>query len=366
MITEAAVVAAPGAPFTLREVTLPEPGPRDVVVAVAGVGMCHTDLAVRDGTLYETPFPLVCGHEGAGVVERVGADVSTVRPGDQVVVSFRFCGTCDRCVAGDVSYCARTLRLNYGSGGGTGEPAARLADGTEVYTRFFGQSSFARHLVAPETSVVPVDAGADLPWLGPLGCSIQAGAGAVINVARPRPGDSAVVYGVGAVGLSAVAAARVAGCDPVIAVDRHPARRTRAVEVGAHLALDAADGALVKEIRRATRGGATFAFDCTGVPAVLPEAVRALDRLGTCVVVGAVPPRSQAPFDASQLMAGRTVRGTTAGDSNPRLFIPRLVRLWRSGALPVQELASPFAFPHFDAAGQAMASGSVVKPVVLL
>lgn len=366
MKTDAAVVLAPGAPFTLREVTLPEPGPRDVVVALAGVGMCHTDLAVRDGTLYETPFPIVCGHEGTGVVERVGADVAAVTPGDQVILSFRFCGLCASCVAGDVCYCERTLRLNYGSGGGTGEPMGTMDGGVEVYTRFFGQSSFARHAVVAESSVVRVDVGEDLKWLGPLGCSVQAGAGAVINVARPRPGDSVVVFGVGAVGLSAVAVARLAGCAPVIAVDRDPARRDRAVDLGAHLALDAADGSPVRDIRRATSGGATFTFDCTGVPAVLPDAVRALDRLGTCVVVGAVPPRSTSPLDASHLLAGRTIRGTTAGDSNPRLFIPRLVRLWRSGNLPVPELATPFDFPQFDDAAVAMKTGAVVKPVVTL
>ncbi|ASW55639.1 NAD(P)-dependent alcohol dehydrogenase [Plantactinospora sp. KBS50] len=365
MRTEAAVVTAPGAPFLPREVTLPAPGPREVVVALVGVGMCHTDLAVRDGTLYETPFPIVCGHEGAGVVERVGAQVTALAPGDQVILSFRFCGDCPQCIAGNVGYCTRSLRLNYGSGGGTGEPVGTLDDGGEVYTRFFGQSSFARHAIVHESGAVPVDVGEDLAWLGALGCSVQAGAGAVINVARPRPGDSAVVYGAGAVGLSAIAVARLAGCDPVIAVDRDPARRQRATDLGAHAALDA-DGSTVRQIRRATGGGATFVFDCTGVPAVLPDAVRALDRLGTCVVVGAVPPRSQTLLDASQLLSGRTIRGTTAGDSNPRLFIPRLVRLWRSGGLPVAELATPFAFPRFEEAAAAMRAGTVVKPVVTL
>lgn len=365
MKTVASVVAGPGEPFGLHEIDLPDPGPRDVVVRIAATGMCHTDLAVRAGQLYETPFPIVLGHEGAGTVEFVGSQVTRVRPGDPVVLSFRWCRLCDQCLAGDVAYCTQSLRLNYGSGGGVGEPDAALTESGGVHARFFGQSSFAQHAVAAEHSVVPVDAGADLRWLGPLGCSVQAGAGAVINVARPRSGDSAVVFGVGAVGLSVVMAAKLAGCLPVIAVDRDAKRLARAGEFGADHGIDAADDGLVRSVRQAAgRGGASVAFDCTGVPAVLPDAVRVLDRLGQCIVVGAVPPRSQVPFDGSQLLSGRTVRGTTAGDSHPQLFIPRLVRLWQAGLLPVERFGSLFALDELEQAAAAMASGDVVKPIV--
>ena len=363
MKTVAGVVRTVGATFSIEEITLPDCGAREVIVALAGTGMCHTDLAVRDGRLYETPFPIVLGHEGAGTVTAVGADVTSLRPGDQVVLSFRSCHACPQCIAGNVAYCTRTLALNYGSGAGGSEPSGRLADGRPVHTRFFGQSSFAGHAVVAEQSAVTVNAGSDLIWLGPLGCSVQAGAGAVINVARPAPGDSAVIFGLGAGGLSAAIAAKLAGCAPVIAVDRLASRLSLAEELGADLCLSPDDD-VVRTVRRATGGGATFSFDCTGIPAVLPDAVRLLDRLGTCVVVGAVPPRSQSPLDSSQLLAGRTIRGTTAGDSNPRIFIPRLVALWRAGKLPVERLATVFALADIEQAAAAMESGDILKPIV--
>jgi aryl-alcohol dehydrogenase len=363
MKTVAGVVNAAGAPFALEEITLPDCGPGEVTVAITGTGMCHTDLAVREGQLYETPFPLVLGHEGAGTVTAVGRDVRFLRPGDQVILSFRSCHACPQCIAGNVAYCVRTLALNYGSGAGAAEPPGLLPDGRPVHTRFFGQSSFARHAVVAEQSAVPVDAGSDLIWLGPLGCSVQAGAGAVINVARPAPGDSAVVFGLGAVGLSAAITAKLAGCAPVIAVDPLASRRSLADELGADLCLSPAED-VVRTVRRATGGGAAYSFDCTGIPSVLPDAVRLLDRLGTCVVVGAVPPRSQSPLDSSQLLAGRTIRGTTAGDSNPRTFIPRLVRLWQAGKLPVERLATMFTLADLEQAATAMKSGDILKPIV--
>jgi aryl-alcohol dehydrogenase len=363
MKTIAGVVTAAGEPFALQEITLPDCGPREVIVALTATGMCHTDLAVRDGQLYETPFPIVLGHEGAGTVTSVGSDVTSLQPGDQVVLSFRSCQACRQCIAGNVAYCVRTLALNYGSGTGTAEPSGTLSDGSPVYTRFFGQSSFAKHAVVAEHSAVPVDAGSDLMWLGPFGCSVQAGAGAVMNVARPGPGESVVIFGLGAVGLSVAIAAKLAGCAPVIAVDRLASRLALAAELGADVCLRPDDD-VVRTVRRATAGGAAYSFDCTGVPSVLPDAVRLLDRLGTCVVVGAVPPRSQSLLDSSQLLAGRTVRGTTAGDSNPRIFIPRLVRLWRAGKLPVERMASVFPLADLELAASAMKSGDVLKPIV--
>lgn len=364
MKSHAAVVMEPGAPYTIQEIDLPAPRPSEVAVRITAAGICHTDDLVRRGGLYRTPFPIVLGHEGAGQVESVGSSVTRVKPGDQVIVSFRSCGACDECLDGAVAYCRHTLRLNYGSENNMANRNSFLSDGSPVFTGFFGQSSFAEYAVVEERSVIPVEVGADLVWLGPLACSVQAGAGAVMNIARPQPGDSVVVSGVGAVGISALLAAKAMGASPVIAVDVNQQRLDIAASFGANHVLDAADESLARTIRGLTGGGAHIGIDCTGVPAVLPQLVRLTRSRGLTVMVGAVPPKSPIPFDTSHLLAGRTVRGTTAGDSNPALFIPRLIGMWKAGKLPMERFAHTFPFTDLEAATTALSSGDVVKPIV--
>ncbi len=232
----AAVVEDADAPFVLGDIEIAEPREGEVLVRIVAVGVCHTDLVARSGG-YPTPFPCVLGHEGSGVVHSVGPGVTKVSPGDHVVLTFNSCGSCTNCRRGAEAYCVQLPVLN---------ALGRRADGTTAYLRdeqpisghFFSQSSFATFSLATERNVVKVPTDLPLQLLGPLGCGIQTGAGTVLNSLAARPGESIVITGTGSVGLSAVMAARIAGCDPIIAIDLLPERLKLAAELGATHVID--------------------------------------------------------------------------------------------------------------------------------
>lgn len=230
--TRAAVVESGGAPFTLTAVELAEPGPHEVLVRVVATGLCHTDLGAASGGL---PFPLpgVLGHEGAGVVEEVGSAVTGVVPGDHVVLSFTSCGDCRNCRGGHPAYCATWLPLNLIGGRRADGSSTISRDGEPLGGHFFGQSSFAERALVDERSLVKVDPDVPLESIAPLGCGVQTGVGAVWNVLKPRLGDTIVVLGAGAVGLSAVMAAALTPATRIIAVDRVAERLSLAEELGA-------------------------------------------------------------------------------------------------------------------------------------
>ena len=225
MQTRAAVVEGQGQPFTMAEVELEAPRDDEVLVRMVATGLCHTDLTMGSFLPAEM-FPNVFGHEGAGVVEEVGAGVRGLEPGDHVVMSFRSCRDCAKCRAGLVGYCDQTLLLNYmGMRMDGSMPISR--DGAPLFGNFFGQSSLAAHALAYADNCVKVDPELDLTLLAPYGCGFQTGAGTVLNVIRPAKDDSLVVYGVGAVGLAAIAAAAAEGVESIVAVDPLAARRMR-------------------------------------------------------------------------------------------------------------------------------------------
>jgi aryl-alcohol dehydrogenase len=203
-----------------------------VLVRVVATGVCHTDIIIRD-QYYPSPLPAVLGHEGSGVVEAVGSDVAGVAVGDHVVMSFMSCGTCRPCQSGHPGHCGSFFELNFGGGRADGSSASCDAHGHALHDHFFGQSSFGTYAIAHERNVVKVDKDAPLELLGPLGCGIQTGAGAVLSALAVKPGSSFAAFGSGAVGLSAVMAARVAGATTIIAVDVTPSRLALALELGA-------------------------------------------------------------------------------------------------------------------------------------
>ncbi len=357
-----AVARTPGADFTIEEATLAPPGPREVLVRIAGVGICHTDLIARDQF---TPFPLpaVLGHEGAGVVEEVGSEVASVRPGDHVVLSFDSCGVCPSCSRAQPAYCREFYLRNFSGLRGDGA-ALRDAAGEALTGRFFGQSSFASHALAAERSVVKIADDVPLELMGPLGCGVQTGAGAVLNVLRPQEGASLAIFGAGSVGLAALLAAKVAGCGEMILIDRNARRLALARELGATVCVDPSDGDVVEAVRRATAGGADFSLECTGVPAVLRHAVDCLNVPGMCGVVGAPPFGAEVSLDITSLLLGRTVRGVIEGDSVPQDFIPKLIELWRQGLFPFDRLITAYALDEINLAVRDVHAGHVLKPIV--
>lgn len=363
MKIRAAVTESKGAPFAVQEVELGELRPDEVLVEVAAAGICHTDLICRDQWL-PVPLPAVLGHEGAGVVKEVGSAVTQVVPGDRVGMTFNSCGHCRTCLRGQSTYCHDFFGRNFASTRPDGSSV--LSRGGElVHSHFFGQSSFATHAVATARNVVKLSDDVGFEVAAPFGCGIQTGAGAVLNVMRPPAGSSLVVTGTGAVGLSAVMAGVIAGCGTIIGVDVRPARLGLARELGATHVIDAGAVDVGDEIRRITGGGADYAIETTGVPAVLRTAVDALAPTGECGVIGAPPFGTEVALDVNNVLAfGRVVRGIVEGDSVPELFIPTLLELWRVGRFPVDRMMAFYDFDRINEAVHDAEEGTTIKPVL--
>jgi aryl-alcohol dehydrogenase len=360
----AAVTEEKSAPFVLREVELGEPRQDELVVKIAAAGICHTDLICRDQWL-PVPFPTVFGHEGAGVVEQVGAAVSQIVPGDRVAMSFNSCGRCRSCLTGRPSYCHAFFAHNFASSRPVDGSTALSRNGDGVHAHFFGQSSFATHAIANERNVVRLDETMPLEVAAPLGCGIQTGAGAVFNSLRIPPGSSFAIFGAGAVGLSAVLAAGIAGCATIVAVDLRPRRLELARELAATHTVDAGEEDPVEAVRRLTDGGADFSLEASGSPQALRQAVDCLTPLGVCGVVGAPPFGTDVALDVNFVLSGgRTVRGIVEGDAVPQLFLPQLVRLWAAGRFPVERIMTFYDFDQIEEAAHDAERGDVIKPVL--
>lgn len=359
----AAVVREKSGPFVIETLELDDPRPNEVLVQIVASGMCHTDLHGRDG-YYGTPFPAVFGHEGAGRVTTVGRDVKSVAPGDHVIISFPWCGQCPSCKAHVPAHCLRQWDLKMRGTRPDGSTLMRKGS-APVYSAFFQQSSFGTYAISQEPWVVKVRPDAPLDRLGPFACGIQTGAGAVMNVVRPHAGESLAVFGVGGVGLSALMAAKLAGCDPLIAVDIRAARLALARELGATHAIDAGvTPDVVSEIRRITRYGVRHSIETTAVPAMFRQAVDALMPLGTCILLGSARPGVEAAFEMVKLQEGRGVRGVIQGWSEPQTFLPRLVDLMMEGKLPVERLMTWYELSDINRAAEDATRGATIKPVL--
>jgi aryl-alcohol dehydrogenase len=358
----AAVVRERGGRFALEAAELEDPRDDEVLVRIAAAGICQTDLHARDG-YYGDAFPAVYGHEGAGAVVAVGAAVETLAPGDHVVLSYPWCGVCPFCRSGERSYCLDARALKSRGTRADGSPTMRQG-GAPLHAAFFQQSAFASHALATARNAVKVRPDAPLALLGPFGCGVQTGAGAVMNVMRPQPGDSFAVLGAGSVGLSGVMAARLAGCDPIVAVDVHESRLALAWSLGATHLVDGARSDLADELRRLSGGGLRFALETSAVPAVFRAAVDALRPRGTCVLVGSARPGTETAFEMGVVQAGRTIRGVIQGDARSDEFIPRLVDLLMAGSFPVDRLVAFYDFAAIEQAAADAAAGRIVKPVL--
>jgi aryl-alcohol dehydrogenase len=361
----AAVLHAVDAPFVFEDVVLGELEAGEMLVKIAATGLCHTDLAVQHGNI-PTPTPIVLGHEGAGVVEQVAAGVTDFKPGDRVALSFASCGHCANCLAGREAYCLRFMALNIAGTREDGSVTMQGADGSEVRGSFFGQSSFATHAIVSARNAVPVPDDVPLEIAGPLGCGIQTGAGTVLNSLAVPAGSSIIVAGTGAVGLSAIMAAKIAGATTIIAVDVLPERLAVAKELGATHTVDGRSTDVAQQLLAATDGlGAGYAVDTTAVPAVIENLV-AGTRMGAAIaVIGVGKPDAQLPL-ALITGAGKTLVGAIEGDSVPQVFIPQLLSLYRAGAFPFDKLITTYPFADLERAIADTASGAAVKAVLTM
>jgi aryl-alcohol dehydrogenase len=365
MKVTAALATAPKTPFEIVELSLDEPRPDEVRVKLIATGVCHTDAIVRD-QVYPTPLPAVLGHEGAGVVEAVGSLVTSVAVGDSVVLSANSCGVCGQCMAGRPAYCADFFGRNFAGTRSDGSTALKDGD-TAISSHFFGQSSFATHVNVAARSVVKVDSELPLELLGPLGCGLQTGAGAVINSLQVRAGSSIAVFGTGAVGCAALMAAAAVGATTIIAIDIVDSRLATAKELGATHMINSRTMDVAAEIFRITRElGVDYALDTTGIPAVLRQGADILGTGGTVALVGAPAPGTEVSFEVgASLLKGWHFRTIIEGDSVPQVFIPQLIQLWQQGKFPLEKLSRTFAFTDINNAFDASASGEVIKPILV-
>lgn len=359
----AAIATDPDGPFILDTIALESPRADEVLVRIVASGLCHTDLSSKSG---KTPFPLpaVFGHESAGIVAEIGADVISVAPGDRVVVSFSSCGRCRMCRRGHPSNCIEWGARNLQSGTRPDGSATAHWQGKPVNANYFGQSSFAEFALARESNVVKVASDAPLSLLASLGCGIQTGVGTVLNVLDPEPDDSLIVFGAGAVGLAAVMGAAIAGVRTIVVVDRVAGRLDIARACGAtDVVLAGTEDSEALDLS----GGAGFdhVVEATGHPLVLEAAIAVLATAGTCAIVGAPAVGTRIAVDVKFLMRGRRLVGVTQGDSDPKLMIPRLVEYHRRGLLPLEQITTFYPFAQINEAAADAVSGKTIKPVLV-
>ncbi|UCR89350.1 NAD(P)-dependent alcohol dehydrogenase [Mycetocola spongiae] len=359
---KAAVIREQHGEFLFEDITLDEPRADELVVKITAAGLCHTDLAVVDGDI-PSPLPVVLGHEGAGEVVAIGSAVTDFAVGDHVAMSFASCGICANCLVGRAAYCSRMMELNFGGARADGSLTLTDSEGRAVHGSFFGQSSFAEYSLVSQHNAVKVPDDLPLRLAGPLGCGIQTGAGAVLNTLNVPAGSSIVVSGTGAVGLSAIMAAKAAGAAIIIAVDIIPARLESALHFGATHAINGKDADVVEQIQKITAGGARYALDTTGNQFVIQNIIAATTFGATVGLIGVSKPEATLPI---VMIPGKTIVGVIEGDAVPRDFIPRLVSLHRAGLFPFDELVTFYPFADIQRAIADTQSGAAIKAILTM
>lgn len=352
------IARAQGAPVELTEIVIPDPGPGEVVVAIAACGVCHTDLTYREGGINDE-FPFLLGHEAAGTVESVGAGVESVAPGDFVILNWRaVCGSCRACKRGRPQYCFDTFNATQ---------KMTLTDGTEL-TPALGIGAFAEKTLVHAGQCTKVDPSADPAVVGLLGCGVMAGLGAALNTGGVGRGDTVAVIGCGGVGNAAIAGSRLAGARTIIAVDRDPKKLTWASELGATHTIDATDTDPVTAIQDLTGGfGADVVIDAVGRPETWKQAFYARDLAGTVVLVGVPTPDMRLDMPLLDFFSrGGALKSSWYGDCLPERDFPTLVELYRQGRLPLDKFVTErIELDGIEAAFQTMHAGNVLRSVVV-
>ncbi len=353
------IARSKGAPVEIVEITIPDPGPGEVVVAIAACGVCHTDLTYRDGGINDE-YPFLLGHEAAGVVESVGINVTAVTPGDFVVLNWRaVCGICRACKRGRPWYCFDTHNATQ---------KMTLADGTEL-TPALGIGAFADKTLVHEGQCTKVDPSADPAVVGLLGCGVMAGIGAAMNTGNVSHGDSVAVIGCGGVGDAAIAGARQAGASTIIAVDRDPTKLQWATGLGATHTVNASETDVVAAVRELTGGfGADVVIDAVGRPETWKQAFYARDLAGTVVLVGVPTPDMTLQMPLVDFFAhGGALKSSWYGDCLPERDIPMLVGLYQQGRLALERFVTErIGLDEVEQAFTTIHAGGALRSVVVL
>jgi Zn-dependent alcohol dehydrogenase len=372
MKMKAAVLQELGQPVKVEEVTLDEPQANEVLVKVAATGICHSDIHFMKGDMPQ-PVPVVLGHEGAGVVERVGPGVTTLKPGDHVIMMvICSCGKCRHCVEGQPAMCQEWL--GYHLMGTLPCGTRRLHKNDQELNHFFHQSSFAEYAVVSDRTAIKVRDDAPLDVVCTLGCGTSTGIGAVINTAAFTAGETIAVFGCGGVGLSAIMAAKLCGAAKIFAVDINDMKLEKAKELGADYLINASQEDPVQRIIAISGGGSSYtgggvdhAIECTGNVIVMDQAFSSVRVAGNCVLGGMAPLGSKLSVDAWGFNVGKTVKGSVQGHVRAQLDIPTYVDLYMDGKLPIDKLISR-RYQGLDNINEVISdleNGKVVRGVVV-
>ncbi len=361
--TRAAVLRSFKTPMTIEDIALDDPGPGEVVVRLAATGVCHSDLHITGGA-FKWPLPIVLGHEGAGVVERVGPGVRGAAVGDHVVLSWiPSCGRCRFCASGRPALCSNRQGVEARGG------AARMHDasGDDVH-QFLDTSAFAEHVLVREEGVITVSPDIPLEVAALVGCAVLTGVGAVTRTARVEPGSTVAVFGAGGVGLNVVQGALLAGASRIIVVDLRPAALELARRFGATDTLDASDPAVgdpAKAVRKLTGGGVDYAFEVVGLPQTISQAWESLAPGGRAVVVGLTQPRDQVTLRAD-FLSEKALLGCILGSAVPRVDVPRALDLYQRGKLKIEELLTRhYRLDQINEALEALQSGEGGRGIIV-
>lgn len=362
----AAIALKQGAPLTIEEVELDDHLKADeLLIKTVASGVCGADISeVNGGPTGYAPIPMILGHEGSGIVEAVGDSVQEFEVGDHVSVSYASCGTCKQCVAGRPYACERMNELNFG--GRDIDGGYRYQFNGQPLSSFFQQSSFGNHMKVQARNAVKITKDIDLKLVGPLGCGIQTGAGTVLNDLKPQPGDGIVIFGTGTVGLSAIMAVKIAHCDPIIAVDIVDSRLDTAQKLGAtHTINSQKVDDIPAAVNQIVTGGTDFAVVSAGINGLAENAVRSTGIYGKTAIVGGA---FEGHFNMAQdfLIPAKTVRGVLQGSSLPKLFIPKLIKLYQAGQLPFDQMVKFYELKDVNQAFADSASGKVIKPILVM
>ena len=365
----AALAVEAGKPFVVQEVEVADDlAPHEILVRNVATGICHTDITLRDASpeAFAGMRPTALGHEGAGVVERVGAAVTSFVPGDHVIMTYYSDGNCSNCHEGHEAYCEASFPGNFSGRRLDGSHALHTVEGVPIYGSYHQQSSFAQYSIANDRNAIKVSKDVNLELLAPLGCGMLTGGGSVRNRLKPRPGSSIAVFGMGALGFAAAHMARKAGCSTIIAVDLHESRLELAKVFGATHFINASkvqDAAA--EVLKICPEGADHAFEATGSTKVMEQAISVLARGGSCVVSGAIiDPSAKVCFSPLTFMKGVAINGTLLGDGDPVGTINELIEDFRAGTFPIEKLVTVYELDGINSAVDDMLRGTVIKPVV--
>ncbi|WP_333572037.1 Zn-dependent alcohol dehydrogenase [Sphingomonas sp.] len=357
---KAAVLFEAKTPLVIEEVEVSKPGPREVLIRTAAVGVCRSDLHFVDGA-FPHPVPTVPGHEAAGVVEAVGSDVAHLRPGDHVVTFLTvFCGACEMCVTGRPSLCVDPSTRRPPDA----EPRLKLAGGTPL-APFLNLSAFAEMMLVHENACVAISKEMPLDRAALLGCAVITGAGSIFNDSRLRPGESVAVIGAGGIGLAAINAAKIAGAGQILALDPVPEKRALAEKMGATHSFDPTADGVTKQILAVSGGGVHYAIEAVGRPATAELAWQILRRGGTATILGMIAPGQSVSLPGPSFLTGKRIQGSLLGSTRFPIDMPRLVQQYLEGRLDLDTMvAERIRLPQVNDALDKLRQGTSVRSVI--